>query len=87
VAASARVVYTADRLGKGVFESVGCLPRGYSLRDIRRKTTLLKAGEVLVVDFPGATGIKRWKSRVILFVSETVRSAGGACSQISSGII
>jgi hypothetical protein len=87
VAASARVVYTADRLGKGVFELVGCLPLGYSPRDIRRKTTLSKAGEVVVVDFPGATGIKRWISRVILFVSKTVRSAGGACSQISSGII
>jgi len=54
------------------------IPRGYSPLDIRRKTTLLKAGEVV---------IKRWKSREILFVSETVRSAGESCSQISSGII
>jgi PemK-like, MazF-like toxin of type II toxin-antitoxin system len=73
VAASARVVYTADRLGKGVFESVGWLPRGYSLRDIRRKTTLLKAGEVVVVDFPGATGIKRRPA--VVLSSDTYHSS------------
>ena len=32
------------------------IPRGYSPQVTRRKTTLLKAGEVVVVDFPGATG-------------------------------
>jgi mRNA interferase MazF len=47
----------------------GMLPpiqRGYLPQDTQRKTTLLKAGEVVIVDFPGATGIKR-RPTVVLF--------------------
>jgi mRNA interferase MazF len=29
------------------------------MRNIRRKTALLKSGDVVVVDFPGVTGMKR----------------------------
>jgi mRNA interferase MazF len=35
------------------------IPPGCSSRHSQRKTTLLKPGDVVVVDFPGVTGVKR----------------------------
>ena len=60
------VVDISDAWNEEDVRDVGAYPRGRSRRMIRRNTALSKPGDVVVIDFPGVTGIKRRPAIVLM---------------------